>query len=427
MSQKSIMTLFAAENQASADSGPAENIIELEVYDSFDLLESMQPQWDRFIESVDCEIFLTFDWCRIWWEYYGANRDLKVFVFRCRENLVGIIPMFFERIWLAPVFVRAGKIVGTDFTISTVTLPIRKEFLRQVVQKFLFKLVTDYQWDVLHIGPVSGIFRDFDELFSSCRDCIDRGCRLRNSCNSVQTYFPLTDSWEAQLAHLSKNGRKNIIRNYNALNRTLRNDQGNLVSRFATSEDFDEMFTDFIRMHQLHWQRLGKGGHFEDWPAAVEFHREVAAAQLRRGRLRLMQSSMGGYCLGYEYAYKFAGKYFAFLNSHLESQELGNVALGHILFSEQVKKALAERVRYIDSMRGKYEHKLRLGGKLFTIRNIYVYRGKISVLIRIYIFRFFCQLLDICYYKIWFRRLAPLLPFKHRPLWKSWIRTQMFS
>ena len=421
------MTSCAAENRTSADSGQAENTIELEVYDSFDKLESMQSQWDIFVESVDCEIFLTFDWCRIWWKYYGAKRDLRVFVFRCRENLVGIIPMFFERIWLAPVFVRAGKIVGTDFTISTVTLPIRKEFLRQVVQKFLFKLVKNYHWDILHIGPVSGIFRDFDELFSSCRDCIDWGCRLRNSSNNVQTYFPLADSWEAQLAHLSKKGRKDITRNYNALNRMFRNDQGNLVSRFATSEDFNEMFTDFVRMHQMHWQKLARGGHFEDWPAAAEFHREVAAAQLQRKRLRLMQSNMGGYCLGYEYVFKFADKYLVFLNSHLESKELGRVALGHVLFSEQVKKALAERVRYIDAMRGKYEHKLHFGGKLFTIRNIYVYRGKMSVLIRVHIFRFFCRMLDICYYKIWFSRLAPLLPFKRKPLWKSWIRTQMFS
>ena len=52
------------------------------VYDSFESLASMAGQWDNFVESVGGEIFLSYDWCRVWWKYYSKNRELKVLVFR---------------------------------------------------------------------------------------------------------------------------------------------------------------------------------------------------------------------------------------------------------------------------------------------------------------------------------------------------------
>ena len=141
----------------------------MKCYDSFEPLASMQPQWDAFVESVGGEIFMTYDWQRIWWKYYGSERQLKIFVFRNNGQLVGIIPMFFEKIRLGPVSIRCGKIVGSDFTLSTVTLPIRKELLSDVLEKFFTDIKTCCQWDVLHIGPLSGLYDDFDDVRRLCQ------------------------------------------------------------------------------------------------------------------------------------------------------------------------------------------------------------------------------------------------------------------
>ena len=77
--------------------------ITVEIYHIFDALANMQQEWDDFIESVGGEIFLTYDWCRIWWKYYGHKRDLTIFVFRNGGEICGILPLFREKIWIGPL------------------------------------------------------------------------------------------------------------------------------------------------------------------------------------------------------------------------------------------------------------------------------------------------------------------------------------
>ena len=64
--------------------------VEVEIYNSFSALEPIKREWDRFIEEIGGEIFLTYDWCRIWWKYYGVDRDLGIFVFRHCGEICGI-------------------------------------------------------------------------------------------------------------------------------------------------------------------------------------------------------------------------------------------------------------------------------------------------------------------------------------------------
>lgn len=401
--------------------------LEVSIYNSFDQLGSMQEEWDQFVESVGCEIFLTYDWSRIWWKYYGTRRHLRVFVFRHLGTIVGIIPIFFEKIWLGPVYIRAGKIIGTDFTISTITPPIRKDFLQEVVHEFVKKSVLDYRWDVLHIGPIAGIFSESDRLLELCQEYIGQGYQVKNENKNVQTYFMMTGSWEEQIAKLPKKQRRIIKQKYRTLREVIGDEGTPIVSQFASTENALQIFDRFIEMHQRHWQELGRPGHFGDWPHSLQFHREVMQEQLKKNRLRLLEVKAGPYILGYKYAYKCGDSYLEFLDARSEEEKLARSSVGRIIFCEQLKKALHERVKYIDSLRGKYEHKLRMRGKLFTINNIYIYSNKLPSVIRTHIFRSISWLLHICYYKIWFMRIAAKLPFKRRPLWKIWIRSNVFA
>ena len=427
MAQRQTVILNIPEkNSTIAGKHPAKSI-EVRVYDGLDQLESIQQEWDKFVESVGCEIFLTYGWCRIWWKYYGAKRQPRVFIFRHEGTLVGIIPMFFEKIWLGPVYIRAGKIIGTDFTISTISLPIQKEFLQEVVQEFLETLVTDYTWDVLHIGPIAGIFHDFDKLLDLCRKHMGHGHQVKNENRSVQTYFMLAGSSEEQFAGLSKKQRRIIKQKYKALREAIGDENASITSQFASDQDAPQIFDRFVEMHQRHWQGLGRPGHFGDWPSSRQFHREVMQEQLKQNRLRLLEIKAGSYILGYKYAYKCGDSYLEFLDARLEEKKLARASLGRIIFCEQQEKAMQEGAKYIDSLRGKYEHKLRMGGRLFTINNIYIYSNQLHCRIRTRIFRILSWLLHICYYRIWFMRIATKLPLNRRPLWKIWIRSHMFA
>ena len=415
--------IFQEKNQGSITEDKA---VSVKVFNNFEDLTSIQREWDDFIEAVGGEIFLTFDWCRIWWKYYGKNRKLRVFVFRSNNKLVGIIPLFLERIWLGPIFVRAVKIVGSDFTLAQFSFPIHNKYIKEVVQKFFESLPKD-KWDILHIGPIAGQYKHYDALKSVCDELLGHSYHVYTKIKGVQTYFELASNWDVQLSSLRKNEKGNVRRNYNLIRRLGSNESIELETCFATRANLTEFFDEFVGMHETYWNTLGKLGHFKDWPYAEEFHRELSLTHLQLGRLRLLKVSLGSNCLGYQYHYKFGDKYLHYLDSRAELPLLKGVSWGRITFCEQVKKAIGEQVMFIDSMRGKYEHKLRLGGRLSKIRSIYVTPRNTLVWCRVRFFGICARLLNLCYYKIWYSRLITKLPLRCRPLWKMWLRTNGLS
>ncbi len=397
--------------------------IHVDVFDNFDELAPIQQEWDNFVESVGAEIFLTYDWCRVWWKYYGKNRSLRIFVFRYEGALVGIIPLFLEKIWLGPISVRVVKIVGSDFTIAQFSLPIHNKHIKEVIQKFYELVSSEHNWDIIHIGPIAGLYATCGELKDTFSEFFGNSNYVSIANKSVQTYFELSSSWDEQVSKLRKKEREKFRRNY----RKIKSGNLSLSSCFSTEKDFEDVFRDFVEMHQYHWQKLDRGGHFCDWPDAICFHREVAEAQLKHNRLRLFKVSLCNLPVGYQYGYKFGDKYFSLLGARSDDSNLSQFSLGKILFAEQSKHAIAENAQYIDSMQGRYEHKLRFGGQLFPVKSIYIYPVRLGMLLRLFIFRALARLLDVCYYKIWFCRIAPILPFKRKALWKIWIRTRSFA
>ena len=400
-------------------------LVGVKVYNNFEELQSVQQEWDDFIEENGGDIFLTYDWCRVWWKYYGENRDLKVFVFRDGKKLVGIIPMFFERIWLGPIAVRVGKIVGSDFTLSQFSIPIDSSYMRALVEKFCEGL-SEISWDIIHIGSIAGLYKDSTMLKETLAEFFGGTSTVLVKKKNVQTYFQLAGGWDTYLSNLSKKDRGNIKRSYRCIEKIVGCESESVHSDFVDADHLGEVFKEFVEMHQLHWHGTGKAGHFGDWPDARMFHLELAGVQQKRGRLRLLKIHIDGHCIGYEYCYKVADNYFEILNARSGSTLLKHVSLGKILFGELVKKAMGERVQYIDSMRGKYEHKLRLGGSLFPIENFYITRRKTFVVIRVAAFRFLARFINLCYYRIWFTRIAPKFPFNRRSLWRMWIKSKSF-
>src|SRR5665811_780501 len=97
----------------------------------------IRDSWDSFMEEMNAEIFLTYDWCQLWWKYYGKDRHLKIYIFHLSDRIIGILPVFMEKIWLGPFNIKIVKIVCTDFMPTTIILPVSHDYLSQVIPAFL--------------------------------------------------------------------------------------------------------------------------------------------------------------------------------------------------------------------------------------------------------------------------------------------------
>jgi hypothetical protein len=403
-----------------------EHGLQVEVYNNFEQLQTMKSEWDTFVQTVGAEIFLTYDWCRLWWKYYGKGRDLRVYVLRRNGDLVAIFPLFLEKIWLGPVYAKALKIVGSDFTISQFSMPVKNTCLKEIVRRFFVSVVED-DWDIIHLGPIAGFYSHYGELKDTFKEAFGSSCIVVTENNDVQTYFRLANTWDEYLASLNRKQRTAIRRHYRLTEKAASDETASITAECADIGNLEEMFAGFVQMHQKHWQRLNRPGHFKDWPSACEFHSELAKVHSEQKRLRLIKINLGKCCLGYKYGYVLGDNYFDFLDARSDSKELVGIGLGRILYGEMIKTAVQEKAKSIDSMQGRYKHKLEMGGELCATQNLYVIPRKSVTVIRIKVFRLFAYLLNLFYYRIWFNKVAPRLPLKRRSLWKIWIRTSQLA
>ena len=399
--------------------------IQLKIYKRFEDLENIQLQWDELVQNTCGDIFMTYHWCRIWWKYYGQSRNLRIFVFFQDDRLVGIFPLFFEKIWLGPVYLRAVKIVGSDFTLTQFGLAVYIEHLSEVTRIF-FEELSRYKLDIIHIGPIAGLYKHYDVIKESFQQQQGPAWRMLESKSGDQTYFSLPQSWEEHISRLKKNEKSNIRKNYNSIERQINGNNDLFKTTSTCCDNCCDYFDEFVKLHQKHWNSIGKLGHFGDWPKSLQFHQELIRTHSKLGRLRLFKIEIGRECIGFQYHYKFANKYIHFLDARPSLSAIKGISPGRISFCETIKEAINEKVNLIDSLRGRYEHKLRLGGKLFPIRNLYIIPEKTSTIIRVAVFRTLAIMLDLFYYKIWFSRIAPRLPLKRNALWQAWIRTAFF-
>jgi CelD/BcsL family acetyltransferase involved in cellulose biosynthesis len=397
--------------------------LQVEVYENFEDIRKLQPEWDAFMESVDAEIFLSFDWCRIWWKYYGRKRRLAVFVFREKYDICAILPLFLDTIWIGPTFVRAVRMVSADYMPVTVSVPVKEESLEQVIKLLLEKIESLWRWDIFYLGPICGRYPLTDQLVQAFKSARGDSLRIQIKLNDVQTYFQVANDWEDQVSGLARNQRTNARRSY----REISGSNISVTSVLAPKEYFPQMFYNFVQMHQNHWQQLGLPGHFGAWPASVDFHREVGGIQLGLNRLRLIEVKFDGQIVGYEYIYKFNKTYYWFLNARAEDKMKPRIDYKWIAFREKIENALKDGVKCIDGMRGQYDYKLLMGGKYSPIKNLFIYSKTSPKLIRVILFRLLALFFDVCYSKLWNARIGPRLGVRRKVFWDKWIRIHPFA
>jgi CelD/BcsL family acetyltransferase involved in cellulose biosynthesis len=392
-------------------------------YSAIEDAEPIRKEWDEFIEKETGDIFLTYDWCRVWWRHYGNRREPLIYIFRDGGEICGILPMFRERIRLGPVSATVVKLMCSDSSPVTVPFPVRRESLKSVVPMFLEELRKVVQWDLLYLGAICGRYPDYEDLLEAIRGYHGEKLTVDARQLDQQTYYRLQEGWERQVETMNESQRNKARKVCKEiLKRGMK-----LESRIADRENLAAHFDRFVSIHQAHWRGKGMPGHFAEWPSAYEYHREMASTQLSLGRLRLMEILLDGKCLGYEYIYHAGDTYLSFLGARIGIDPGQKIDYKIISFREKVRRGVSEGVRWVDSMRGIYEYKRTLGGVPFPIRAVFVSRDTFLPRAKVAVFRRSAWALDVWYSKIWRRRIAPRLGLKPGEFLDLWVRSHMLA
>lgn len=387
------------------------------VYTSFDELSNIQEEWDSFLLEVKGDIYLTFNWCKVWWQYYGKDRDLKIYFIYDDKKMVGIMPIFIEKLILFPMWLRVAKVVGSDFTVSMVNPPVKPDHIATIFKLLATDLLYKYKCDALWISPVSAIHDSVSALCSSPTLFSNSLICFSKHRKTYYTMFNLPDSFEKYLQTLEKRQRGNFKRDSNLFQKSF-NIQMDVMS---STEAFDA----FQQLHELQWQAEGKLGHFKDWPYGYEFNKTQADIQAQLGRFRLVRLKANDKVVSYQLCYVFGDTLYWRLPARCAGAEWDRFGLGRLGLIKMIQWAIEEGYKTIEAGAGHYDYKVKSGGIEYDLVSIMMSKNSYLNRLRLRMFLFLSKVLNALYYGKWFFHIAPKLPIKRKPLWKLWIKTRI--
>lgn len=385
-------------------------MISYKIFDSFEKLENMREEWDNFVLESGSTVYMTFDWCKTWWEFYGSKKELSVFIFYDDTKIIGILPVYFEKIFSVLFSLKVCRLVGANIPPKVFNPPISSAY-KPLVLELLLK-ITLSKCDLVSVGPVSENYFRPIELKT---DSVVR--KFYKIEYDEYTFFDLPDSFEQYLDLLDKSEKKDFNYILRRLNRDYK-------IEMAVNKSFDEAdFNNFLNMHSAQWLEQGKLGHFKSWPSGYEFNLSLAKRQSDLGRFRLIKVMLNDSPVVFNYGYVLGNKFYWQLPARSVSAGLNKFSLGKTGTVIMMKQMIDEKIKTVEGGIGQYDYKLNIGArseKTFLYRFV-AYRK--SSLLKFKILSVEKKSGELVYHKIWYRRIQPLLPvLLKQPIPKRWIK-----
>lgn len=380
-------------------------------------LEPLYPEWRALARRVGADVYLFPDWFVPWWVHFGAARQPRVLAARRNGVLVGLLPFCVETIWVGPWPMRIARLAGTDPHCIVFTLPVEPSDIAPILQHALNDLLGRFDCTAISFSPLSE-HADYLEALTQVPDL-----RLTDLPDGSHVVFPLPDSFEAFLAtRLSKKRRSQF-----------RRDSAGLKARFgmtsARSVPNGAEFAQFVAFHNKQWQAIGLGGHFADWPSSAAFYGAFCAESDPDHGVALFEQIGPDGPLAARFVLISGTTAHSRLPARSLDPEATHLSAGIVNLVLMIQALIDAGIHRIESGRGEYAHKLDYGGETVPVHRMVISSTGIWAGLRLRALLAWVDLMDIGYYKIWFKRIHPrirkITGGPSRPLWRAWIRTRL--
>jgi CelD/BcsL family acetyltransferase involved in cellulose biosynthesis len=399
-----------------ADIEPSADL-RLWTFTSFEDAHAIAAEWDALAAALNGSLYMTFAWCSVWWRHYGARRALRVIAVRSGDELVGVLPLFIDRLATPLGRARAAKLVGSDSTLAVMEPLIRPDLAPEAFALTIEQLFEDDQVDMVHVGPCSGAAAHVGAVRAAA-STLDAVQIVRDREAGSHTVFDMSDGFEGYLKSLSSHQRSNYRRKLKKLNNSFKLELDVVEDGPALEREFGA----FIEMHQAQWKAVNKLGHFDDWPGSREYSWDLVRTLAASGRVRLFRLLADDRVVAYYWCFALGGTYYWRLSARLFGQEWDQFALGRVGVVKMMELANGDRATAIEAGVGSYGYKENLNAQTHPLRSIAVSRNGLIPRLRSLSTLAYGDFLNLAYYRVWYLRVAPRVKLLQRPLRRSWIR-----
>jgi CelD/BcsL family acetyltransferase involved in cellulose biosynthesis len=390
-----------------------------QIYNSFSDAKPYVEAWDELSKKYG-DIYSSPDWCEVWWKYYGKNRTLQLHFFFNENELVGVLPLFREILFPFSLRIKSVRLLGCDHGATPAGLAVNFRYLSDVICLLAERM--NETWDVIHFGPVQNMntSKINHNAILQNRNIGQFWVCIYDACISM---VDLPKTFDRYLELIPQPVKKDTQR----CSRKLDADHHVVYRSPDSSTEALASMSHLIRLHQFLWTNKGKQGQFEDWPYYREFHTELAEKFYQTGKLANLQMISSDTTINATYGYYYGSTFYDLVRGNLSDKEWMPYSLGRVMYFENIKRAIEHGMTKLDSGRGYFDHKLKLGGRLVCEKSLWLLHRGSTVRFRFWMAMMASYFIHVLYGRIWFDVIRRKTGLPSRPLWKKFIITQHLS
>lgn len=362
---------------------------------------------------------MTYDWVRIWWEFYGEGAELRVFIFFDGDAIAAIVPLYIVTLGFGPFRFRVARLIGANIPPKVFDPPVPEWCAQEVIGQVIDQLFEKDACDLLSLGPISELQPVVKRVETACSQRANL-VQQANIVKGVYSVFHVPASMEDYYASLSKNERKNR-RKYEL--RLLAKEFETRVDVVSDEPAIAHEFERFAEQHRQQWAAERKTGHFGAWPRALDYNRALVRAQGKKGRLRFIRIIANGEVIANQYTFAFGNRYYWELPSRAVDHKWERFSLGPTGIVTMIDQAIKEGITTVEGGLAHYDYKIRLGAKEHNTLTFRIVGDGFLSRVRFALHSFIRACWSYGYNKLWYRRVMPKLPQAFwRPRCETWLR-----
>jgi CelD/BcsL family acetyltransferase involved in cellulose biosynthesis len=312
-------------------------------------LDALGKEWSDLLEEIPgVPIFLTWEWIRTWWSYFGQGRQLWLLTARDKQGrLLGLAPLMREEYKKGSMrlgmiaFIGTGRVCPTHLRI--LTRPSDQEGLYRAFLDFLSG--QSDQWDILRISSVARDSAEYNWLTAA-------GGRIRIGAQTPYLYIPLPGNWETYLKTISGKFRR-VMKSCRS---KLEGDYPGTVD-FACVTDPREINSAMEKLEEFIRDRCHAKGISTDFddPTFTSFHRTIAGVALNCGWLRLYTLMVRDRLIALVHNFRFKDCVYGYSMGF--DLDWSKYSPGRQLIAHSIQMAIQEGAREFHMGRGDAEYK----------------------------------------------------------------------
>jgi len=334
------------------------------ISDRNDFLAS-QSLWDRLVEASGLSHpFMSHAWIETWWESFGGNNELRIFVVKDKGEWIGIAPMMVRKATMYGVRVRRLEALYNPHT-TRYDFPIRER--HDHVIRSLWKAFSNPEapWDAVVLQQFPSASPVLDVMEALARES---GWKTGRWPGSSAPFLELDCDFTGLLSRLKRKERHNLRRCYNNLASV-----GEISLEIVSDRSqVAEAMKDGLRIESLGWKGTAGSAMASDG-SVRQFYTNLAERAAQLGWLKLAFLRVGRKRVAFVYMLDVGGVLYAMKVGY--DPDYRSYSPGQTLMMLVLKRACEEGRREFDFQGEKERWKLvwtrdsRLNPWLFMFRD----------------------------------------------------------